>query len=149
MSSLCTLLNRVHACADLVSPELDTTTVLLRRASVAVAFRSPKGIFTASGKWLQAKYIFAMMLANNECSLAALCLVAMCSSVATMCSGHACTIANMVDNIVKPLHYSRHKCELISETVPDVKYLLLSDIKQDDAIIVINGFHALKVLCSD
>ena len=38
---------------------------------------------------------------------------------------------------------------LISETAPDVKYLLLSDIKQYDAIIVINGFHALKVLCSD
>lgn len=55
----------------------------------------------------------------------------------------------MVDNSVKPLHYSRHKYELESETVPDVKYLLLPDIKQDDAIIVINGFHALKVLCSD
>ena len=51
---------------DLESPEPDTTTVLLRSASVAEAFRSSKGTFVASGTWLQIK--FAMVLNNTMCS---------------------------------------------------------------------------------
>ena len=84
----------------------------------------------------------------------------MCSSAATVAiafqlvsaaAGMQDTTATMVDKPIRCVlsHCNKHTGQVSKYMIPDVKDILLSDVKQYNAPIVIDGFHALIVFCSD